>query len=171
MNTDIQNREGEYKTWYNNGQPEVQSFYKNGTLEGDRKFWYEDGELWAWDSWKNGKLNGERKTWYHNRNLHIHSFYQDGDLEGWHKVWDKDGRLHALEFYRNGKQEGAQKYRYGDGLVLSSFYRDDEHVDVDFTMRRKLLVLKLKKLLFRMSYKRRDSIELFLILDLSSGLL
>lgn len=70
--------DGEYKTFYDNGQIYLQEFYQNGKLENERKIWYKNGQIWS------------------------RSFYRDGKLEGEHKSWHADGQFKTRELYRNG---------------------------------------------------------------------
>ena len=61
--------EGKYKSWYENGQLLVQTFYRDGKAEGECKWWYENGQLQEQEFYRNGKWEGERKLWYENGQL------------------------------------------------------------------------------------------------------
>jgi hypothetical protein len=47
--------EGEYKEWYENGQPFERSFYKNGELHGEYRKWFDNGQLTQHSFYKEGK--------------------------------------------------------------------------------------------------------------------
>ena len=49
-------RQGEYKSWYVNGNMWMYSFYVDGKLHGERKYWDDDGKLHSHKFWVNGKL-------------------------------------------------------------------------------------------------------------------
>lgn len=70
--------DGEYKTFYDDGQIYLQEFYQDGKLENERKIWYKNGQIWS------------------------RSFYRNGNIEGEHRSWCADGQLKTREFYRNG---------------------------------------------------------------------
>ena len=59
----------ERKSWYENGQLQEQTFYRNGKLEGECKSWYENGQLQVQAFYRDGKEEGERKLWYENGQL------------------------------------------------------------------------------------------------------
>ena len=70
--------EGEFKAWYDNGQLDTHSFYKNNTLHGERKGWYPDGQINVHCFYKDGELHGEYKYWGDNGELFDHKLYKDG---------------------------------------------------------------------------------------------
>ena len=47
--------EGEFKTWYSNGQLWMHRFYKNGKLDGEYKAWNRNGQTIEYALYKNGK--------------------------------------------------------------------------------------------------------------------
>ncbi len=49
-------REGEYKSWYENGKLYRHCFYKNDELDGEYKMWKKYGQLYVHQLYKNGKL-------------------------------------------------------------------------------------------------------------------
>lgn len=55
---------GEYKTWYSNGNLHTQAFYIHGKLDGIYKKWHENGELYKEASYIDGKLHIIYKMWY-----------------------------------------------------------------------------------------------------------
>jgi MORN repeat protein len=97
-------KHGEYKTWYENGQPRTLCFYKDGQREGESKIWYKNGQLDTHSFYKENLFEGEYKSWYGNGQPHSCQFYKGGYLEGEYKRWHKDGRLWEHSFYKNGKQ-------------------------------------------------------------------
>lgn len=69
-------RDGEYKEWYENGQPFVYCNYKDGELDGEYKRWHQ-GQLLEHCYHKNGKLDGEYKSWNNDGQLHFHYYYKN----------------------------------------------------------------------------------------------
>lgn len=73
--------EGEYKSWHDNGQLYIHSFYnKNGELDGEYKYWYENGQMWQHAFYKDNKQDGEYKLLYPDGRLNLHAFYKDGKM-------------------------------------------------------------------------------------------
>jgi len=70
--------EGEYKSWYENGQLCEHSFYVDGDLHGEFKSWHENGQLSEHDFYENGDLHGEIKRWRENGELIEHMFFEHG---------------------------------------------------------------------------------------------
>jgi hypothetical protein len=72
--------DGEYKEWWENGQPYIHCTYKNGELEGEYKMFYENGQLGEHSFFKEGEEHGEYKSWWENGKLSNHFFYQDSEV-------------------------------------------------------------------------------------------
>ncbi len=63
--------------WYENGQKEIESTFKNGNLDGLYQFWYKDGEKGGECTFKNGEKDGFcqfEKCNYKNGKKVKHSF-------------------------------------------------------------------------------------------------
>jgi antitoxin component YwqK of YwqJK toxin-antitoxin module len=91
-------REGEYKSWHENGQPYNKQFYLDGKIEGERKVWY---------------INGQPM---------IREFYQNGKSEGKLTCWGGNGQIMSRLFYRNGEREGKANYWHGTGDIQDCCY-------------------------------------------------
>ena len=52
------------ETYYDNGQLESRSNYKNGNRDGMREIWDENGQLLTRANYKDDKLNGLIEVWY-----------------------------------------------------------------------------------------------------------
>jgi antitoxin component YwqK of YwqJK toxin-antitoxin module len=59
-------KEGEYKSYYENGRPDMVRNYKNGKVEGEYKSYYENKQLEIIYNYKDGKLEGKYKMYYDN---------------------------------------------------------------------------------------------------------
>jgi len=70
--------DGEYKSWYKNGQLHVHDHFKNDKSDGECKNWDRNGQLRIHCYYKNNKLDGEYKEWYENGQLREHCYYKDG---------------------------------------------------------------------------------------------
>ena len=53
---DNNERHGEYKLWWPNGQLKEQCFWFNNKMHGEGKWWESDGELKCHEYWSHGKI-------------------------------------------------------------------------------------------------------------------
>jgi len=71
-------RDGEYKSWWPNGQLHTCCFYKNGRLDGEYKRWYDNGQLDIHCYYKNHQLNGAYESWLTDGQLFVYCQYKNG---------------------------------------------------------------------------------------------
>ena len=104
-------RHGSYKSYFINGQIEVDCNYINGELDGIYKSYFINGQIKKDCNYINGKRHGLYKFYYDNGNLKNQLHYNNDTL-------DEDERFHS--FYDN-----KAKYREGNfgenGLVKEYF--------------------------------------------------
>jgi antitoxin component YwqK of YwqJK toxin-antitoxin module len=87
------NKQGEFKSWYSNGQLDIHCFYVDGNRHGEYKSWYSNGQQWAHCYYVDGNIHGECKEWYSNGQLRWHYYYEDGNRHGEFKWWYPNGKL------------------------------------------------------------------------------
>jgi len=73
-------RNGEYKSWHDNGHLKRHCFFHNNQYHGEYKAWYRNGQIELHCFWGNDNLHGECKTWWENGELDENVFYADGVL-------------------------------------------------------------------------------------------
>jgi antitoxin component YwqK of YwqJK toxin-antitoxin module len=73
-------KQGEYKSWYSNGQLREHGFFVDGKLHGEFKWWHENGHLYTHCFYVDGKRHGEYKWWHDNGQLCVHCYYADGNM-------------------------------------------------------------------------------------------
>jgi antitoxin component YwqK of YwqJK toxin-antitoxin module len=96
-------KQGEYKTWYSNGQLDIHCYYVDGILHGEYKWWYENGQPWVHCFYVDGKRHGEFKAWHSNGQQWEHCYYVDGKKQGEYKAWYPSGQIWEHCFYQNGE--------------------------------------------------------------------
>lgn len=102
--------------------------------------------------------DGEHTFRYNNGQLLTHSFLRNGKLDGKHKEWHRNGRPMAQEFYQNGILDGESKVWNLDGTMASHYYyRNGEIVDRNFTLGKKVAILRAKRWLFSQCFKSFDN--------------
>ena len=73
-------KEGEYKSYYRDGQLEEICNYKNNNMEGEYKYYYKNGQIWGTRNYKNGKLEGEFIIYHENGQICEILNYKNGNL-------------------------------------------------------------------------------------------
>ncbi|MCF8368430.1 MAG: prolyl oligopeptidase family serine peptidase [Bacteroidales bacterium] len=56
-------KEGAFKTWYKNGEPESIANYSNGLRHGLHEYWYANGQKESIQNYSNGQKHGECTWW------------------------------------------------------------------------------------------------------------
>jgi len=72
----------------------IEGGYKNGKREGEWNSWYENGNLWSIGTFKSGVQVGKTMTYYENGNLRYTGNYDSNEkrIGAW-KFYDEDGNL------------------------------------------------------------------------------
>ena len=71
---------GIIKLYYENGNLESESNFKDGKQEGLSKLYYENGDLESEGNFKDGKGEGLAKEYYENGYLMAQYYYKDGKI-------------------------------------------------------------------------------------------
>jgi len=66
------------KTYYENGQPESETPYKDSKVHGKITFWYDNGNKEIESHWVNGVIHGLRTTWREDGTLESQDYYFQG---------------------------------------------------------------------------------------------
>jgi antitoxin component YwqK of YwqJK toxin-antitoxin module len=97
------NKQGEFKSWYSNGQTWMHCFFVDGKEHGEFKAWHENGKLATHCFHVDDKVHGELKWWHENGQLWKHCFYVDDKQHGEYKAWYSDGQPWMHCFYVDNK--------------------------------------------------------------------
>ncbi|MBZ0243678.1 MAG: hypothetical protein K8F24_10720 [Bacteroidales bacterium] len=81
------------KQYYPGGQLKMEGSFENTLREGEWKSWYEDGTLWSSGSFKAGKRHGIGIVYHPNGTKSIEGTYEEGRRTGLWKSWDESGNL------------------------------------------------------------------------------
>jgi antitoxin component YwqK of YwqJK toxin-antitoxin module len=106
---------GLFKTWHDNGQPEIECTFKDGKLDGRYKEWYENGQLSMVRTYKDGNYDGPCKKWYSNGQLLVEYACKNEIMDGSYKKWNSNGQLEEECTFKDGKVDGLCKQWYEDG--------------------------------------------------------
>lgn len=154
-------KDGEYKTWYPGGQPELAGSYISGKKSGNWKKWFENGQMNSDVNYKNDTLDGNYVMWYKNGRKSsegkkmmdksvgtLTTWYEDGQMqaqgqfndqgkaEGAHIFWNNKGTKVAEEHYKEGRLDGEVKYWDQNGkLACSREFKDGEDINLPVTFK------------------------------------
>lgn len=99
--------QGEYVTWYGNGQKQSSSFYKSvGVLDGMVQSWYSNGAQKSKGAYQDGKKIGVWDEWYENGQAKLQTKYADGVLDGDYARWFENSKQQAVGQYSKGLLSG-----------------------------------------------------------------
>ena len=92
---------GRAESFYENGQEELESNYKDGKSDGIWTGWYENGHKKGEAKFKDGKADGLRTFWYENGQIESEVNLKDGKQDGIETHWYENGQY--LKEQRNWK--------------------------------------------------------------------
>jgi antitoxin component YwqK of YwqJK toxin-antitoxin module len=118
--TDI-SRNGRHGFWvfhHENGQKAQALSYKYGQLEGEFLSFYTDGNLKEKKYFSNGLLEGEYKIYNKNGQLVLLKFYSKGIINGDCTYWYESGVKSYIYRWKNGKKEGIAESYYENGSLM-----------------------------------------------------
>ena len=131
-------RQGSYKSYDIDQNPEIECNYVNGKLDG-LYIEHGNGHIDTKCNYVNGKLNGLCLEYYTNGNL-IHEFtYVNGKIEGIYRVYDPYSKQVKYEYnyindIRNGW--GFRNINVNDSIVKEYvYYENDIEVDHPISMK------------------------------------
>ena len=144
-------KEGEWKTYYTNGQVAKIETYLNDTLNGQLSYFDEKGKIKGklfyrigvkidsskmyfpngqanLEEWKDssGKTQGLFKVYNLNGQLSQLGYMKDNYLDDTCKTFFDNGQLKTIEFYKDRKKEGTWQYFSKNGnLIRTEVYNND----------------------------------------------
>jgi antitoxin component YwqK of YwqJK toxin-antitoxin module len=92
-------RHGSSKSWYANGQPEMEGSYEYGKKAGTFTFWHENGQVAATGEYKADVAVGTWVWWHANGQKSAVGKYTEGNLVGEWRWWDETGKLTKQQTY------------------------------------------------------------------------
>jgi len=92
-------RHGTSKSWFANGQPELEGTYEHGKKAGTFTFWHENGQIAATGEYKADVAIGTWVWWHANGQKSAVGKYNDGALIGEWRWWDESGKLTKQQTY------------------------------------------------------------------------
>lgn len=120
-----QTREGKWKAWHENGKLKRVGTFKDGKEEGRFSWYFEDGRLSKQGDYHAGKENG-RWTWYHENGRKMQEgTLLDGVETGVWKEWYPNGKPKMSGSLTDGKKEGQWTWWDEEGNKTVKTYSQD----------------------------------------------
>ncbi|WP_248724713.1 tetratricopeptide repeat protein [Seonamhaeicola sp. ML3] len=110
---------GEHLNYYNNGEIESISSYRNDSLTGYYAAYHLNGQLKRQGWNKNGSSVGEWRSYYIDGTLEEINFYHKDDLHGYQETFSVDGKLKSRYLYKYGKVL-SETYFNKDGEAMGT---------------------------------------------------
>lgn len=82
-----------YVEYHTNHMLCIEGNFKNQEREGRWRSWYENGTLWSEAHYKDGVQTGKYRTFFENGKQSMEGNYKDGKRVGTWKLYDEDGKL------------------------------------------------------------------------------
>ncbi len=123
--------DGEYKSYYRNGNPEEEKEYSDGKLDGKYVSYFENGQIKKEMAYANNKGNGDFKSYYENGQLKSEGTYTNNTIDDEYTMYWEDGKIALSENYKDGKEDGVFKTFNRNGDILSSIEYSNGLLDGD----------------------------------------
>ena len=125
----IDDYNGNWKSYYKNGQIKTNANYIYGQLNGVFASYYENGLLKSEGHYKNNKRKGFWKFFYENGGIKQKSNYRYGKLRGHFRSFYQNGQIESEgNFIDIEEKRGIWKYYYDSGQL------QEEHIYKDGTL-------------------------------------
>lgn len=119
-------RHGQYQSYYQNGQREYNTEYRDGVLDGPYYYYLPSGLLYIQGQYREGKRHGPWREWDslgHDRSA---AQYYLGTRQGPYKEWYPQGTVAIEAQFVAGRREGKAKAYYPSGQIKweGSYHQD-----------------------------------------------
>lgn len=109
-------RHGVAEEYYNDtGKLRALINYKNGTFDGEFKSYYPNGNIQIEANYKNGVIDGAYKEYYDNKSIKIIGNYKESLQDGEWRIYLGNGKLKSLVNYKDGALNGIKEDYYANG--------------------------------------------------------
>ena len=116
--------EGEYITWYLNGEKAFDVKFINGKKEGVRRIWYNNGQLLGEAYYVNNKRDGLDISWSYKGVMTKKFHLKEEMLDGLCTRWHENGQKSEEATWIKGKSVGLESWWHENGQLQAQGYRD-----------------------------------------------
>ena len=101
---------GTVEKFYDNGELEERTTYKDGKREGLWEYFRRNGQPMFRQNYKDGKPEGFWEWFNEDGRLQQRENYKDGELDGLRELFDRNGQLRRSVMYRSGEQGSDENF-------------------------------------------------------------
>jgi len=123
--------DGEYKSYYRNGNPEEEKEYSDGKLDGKHISYFENGQIKKEMVYTDNEANGDFKSYYENGKLKSEGTYTKNIFDDTYIMYWEDGKIALSENYKDGKEDGVFESFNRNGNLLSKIEYSNGLLDGD----------------------------------------
>jgi len=98
-------RHGPWRSWYSNGQKQLEGIYEQDAESGTFTWWHSNGQVAVRGEFNTGKQNGSWVWWHANGQKATLGEYLLGAQTGQWRRWSTDGQLDQQTYYDRGNAE------------------------------------------------------------------
>ncbi|GEM_PF-2405592 len=125
-------KDGPYKSYWKNGNLQIDANYKEGRQDGPYKLYYHSGQLYKEAAYKQGKSDGAFKEYYDDGRIYEEGSFKDDVMDNTWKRYDEDGKILQQSVYSDGRLldaggkpfECLRKEYYANSVSQDSPYKD-----------------------------------------------
>ncbi len=110
-------KQGNWKSYYNNGQLNEDLQYKNDELDGFSTKNHENGEIKIKINLKKDKRDGEYAEYNFSGVISENASYKNGLIEGVYNEYFSQGQIYSQTEYKAGKKDGNFKRYFANGNI------------------------------------------------------
>lgn len=108
---------GVWTWWHTSAAVEKQGAFVLGKREGEWRSWFDNGQLMLVTTYKADAPQGAARGFFREGKKRFEGTYANGVEEGEWTTWHSDGSIAAIGRYSAGKKTGRWKYNYPGGTL------------------------------------------------------
>lgn len=114
-----------YALYSNNLDTAFVHSYFSGKEEGEWRSFYEDGQMKELRFFSNGKKTGRYLVWWPNGKPFMQYQLENDEYQGTCKEWNEKGLMVKQMNYQQGHEVGSQKWWYDNGKIKANYIIQD----------------------------------------------
>ena len=97
------NKDGHFVYWYENGEKQMDCYYRDNILQGPLREWYSSGQPESYQDFSGGLLDGEYSSWQEDGSMKLKARYHKGEKHGNFQSYYPNGKMVRNDYFENGQ--------------------------------------------------------------------
>ncbi len=121
-------KHGAYSSYFENGNIQEKSNYKNGALDGERRIFNAEGKLIITEHHSNGNYEGLYKSYFPDGTIESEGLYRENKMTGTWKFYYQDppGQIKEAVTFKNNIENGPFIEYHENGIMAAEGVYVDE---------------------------------------------